>query len=886
MADPFTVFGLIAGIANLIDFGVELVSAGRSLHASSVGTATEIHQLSLIVQGIRRKNGRLWQTHETRSRKLCDDEMAAIALATESDGVAADLEKMLNRLKVRDGRPMIIEVPRIVIGQWLKKKEVVELRQRLLMLDDRVRNNIKSAIQGEQHLAFLAETRALNIFKEELSINFSSRMDHIQEDIQRLINKSSDRDARAAQLTSFVTGLEVLVREHDERRRQVNIIKSLYFAELHRRWSRIEDADLLTNSWLFDESQTSFLDWLRCGEGMFYINGKPGSGKSTLMKFACKHSKTIQALEQWAGTAKLHTASYFFWNQGFEMQKSKTGLLQSLLYQILSRAPDSIPQMCYDHPADEPWEFDTLKTAFQSDTERDDVPEKFRRTEYSLAVQDFTRGDMIDCVRQRLHSSPKFEALKDRGTLYGEIIEFITDNAQGVWLWVFLVTRDLIKAVNRDEGSRKLTQIINEFPKDLESYFEAIVNRIEPHYRREMAQILLLALEQVQPLPLYAFSLLEVENQDPRYAISAPVSPITHQELLSVETPWMSRLFNRCGDLLLVSHGDHPIFLRNSVDFMHRTVRDFLQDCFYQRLQSELRDRNYSPSLSLCNISLFLLKKLSYIDLSTHDLRKASMRQMIERMDELFYYAHEQEKLGESSELVDILDEADRVSSIHEDNIYNYWILAGDLPTDGHFEKCPEEGNCNFLALTVQARLVNYVREKLRADRRKIQKRGRPLLDYALRPRRVTMINMPYYSDRNDPSVDVNMVKLLLDYGANPNQQMHLNNGHTVWALFLQSMWEKTNDPHSPLGRSNGQKRAWYAVSELLIQHGADIDCRLGSFSFTGKLTAASVLERVFGNERAAKLIDQMRATQAQNVRGSWFSGFRLPQFLWEGSHP
>lgn len=45
-----------------------------------------------------------------------------------------------------------------------------------------------------------------------------------------------------------------------------------------------------------------------------------------------------------------------------------------------------------------------------------------------------------------------------------------------------------------------------------------------------------------------------------------------------------SRIQNRCGDLLVVSDTSHPIFLRSPVDFLYRTVRDFLLDCYYKRL--------------------------------------------------------------------------------------------------------------------------------------------------------------------------------------------------------------------------------------------------------------------------------------------------------------
>lgn len=149
-------------------------------------------------------------------------------------------------------------------------------------------------------------------------------------------------------------------------------------------------------------------------------------------------------------------------------------------------------------------------------------------------------------------------------------------------------------------------------------------------------------------------------------------------------------------------------------------------------------------------------------------------------------------------------------------------------------------------------------------------------MDYALRPRRVAAIRMPYHSDRDDPSVDINMVRLLLEYGGSPNQRVHLNDGRTVWALFLLSMWETINYGEGPPGLT----RAWYAACELLVQHGADFGCWLEPHPSTRQLTVVSILEKAFGREKAAKLTDQMRHVQAQNSKGSWFPGYRLPRLF------
>jgi hypothetical protein len=73
------------------------------------------------------------------------------------------------------------------------------------------------------------------------------------------------------------------------------------------------------------------------------ITGKPGSGKSTFMKFITGHEQTRNALETWSGGRKLVVASFYFWSSGIPLQRSQDGLLRCLLYKILSQAPDIMP---------------------------------------------------------------------------------------------------------------------------------------------------------------------------------------------------------------------------------------------------------------------------------------------------------------------------------------------------------------------------------------------------------------------------------------------------------------------------------------------------------------------------------------------------------------
>ena len=85
-------------------------------------------------------------------------------------------------------------------------------------------------------------------------------------------------------------------------------------------------------------------DWLRSGDGVFWISGKAASGKSTLMKFIRNSTRANRLLEEWAGgnPSSLIVADYYFWHPGSDLQKSHEGLYRTLLWQMFHRDPQLV----------------------------------------------------------------------------------------------------------------------------------------------------------------------------------------------------------------------------------------------------------------------------------------------------------------------------------------------------------------------------------------------------------------------------------------------------------------------------------------------------------------------------------------------------------------
>lgn len=125
------------------------------------------------------------------------------------------------------------------------------------------------------------------------------------------------------------------------------ILDALYFDSIHDREDRIDEAYGQTCEWILtakddDQLGSPFYDWLTSTDSIFWISGKAGSGKSTLMKYAYRSERTRQELEDWTQGADLLLASVFLFEGGSHIQKSREGILRSVLYQILTPRRDLI----------------------------------------------------------------------------------------------------------------------------------------------------------------------------------------------------------------------------------------------------------------------------------------------------------------------------------------------------------------------------------------------------------------------------------------------------------------------------------------------------------------------------------------------------------------
>jgi NACHT domain len=329
---------------------------------------------------------------------------------------------------------------------------------------------------------------------------------------------------------------------------QNGILKSLTYPAMTHRYEQILEAYQQTFDWMFASSNTAqvpwsnFVDWLENHGGIYWVNGKAGSGKSTLLKYIFEDGRTRKHLKTWAGNVPLCSASFFFWNSGTPEQKSQTGLMRALVYEILRQYPDLIPialplywSEVYSREINKsaaiPEQRHTLRQLMdifkvltrqtiiplklclfidgldEFDGDHEEIAELFStfatveniklclssrplvvfqdtfRSCSGLRLQDLTQRDIEYFVTHKMHCSSAFKALSIREPeAASALIHNVVRKADGVFLWVKIVVKSLINGMRNRDRPQDLQLRLDQLPREIEPLYEHLFSKITPNY--------------------------------------------------------------------------------------------------------------------------------------------------------------------------------------------------------------------------------------------------------------------------------------------------------------------------------------------------------------------------------------------------------------------
>jgi hypothetical protein len=425
----------------------------------------------------------------------------------------------------------------------------------------------------------------------------------------------------------------------------------------------------------------------------------------------------------------------------------------------------------------------------------------------SFLLEDLTRDDITFYVQSKLGENEMYCKYMSESMECQDLVKEIVSRANGVFLWVFLVVRSLIRGLQNEDRLSDLKRRLQSLPTDLEEYFRHMMYNVDEAYKGEAARSFQIALKSKEPLTLMTYSILDDEDLINR-AISSKTQPMTTSELEGRYRIMKKRLNARCQDLLEVTtlakatpasahqwiipggnsvcterrYGCSPApedFFIYRVDFLHRTVRDFLETKDMQDLFANRLPESFDPIKSLCASFLQQIKSCPV------GQGYSKSGPLVDLVGSMMLYARESElQAQQGSPQTRLLDELERVlSHYRQSSAVNPKALCSLPANAGKFAYPRMEPNEMFLALSVQKDLVLYVTERL-DDQPSLatSENMTTLLLCALFP------NISPDSSLNVPNP--NMVRLLLDKGANPNWG---SGEDTIWVQFLASVavtWE------------------------------------------------------------------------------------------------
>lgn len=525
---------------------------------------------------------------------------------------------------------------------------------------------LTSRFRSQFHAHHSQELRKLRAECGRLQLNQAQKLDEVMNELHDIHlavkTKKSTSGSKFSQdeITQMQSELAKTIAAERSVSLDQQFLKSLAFDHLEERHTSIVKAHEDTLEWIFDPATGStdgrkLLQWLKFGKGIFWVSGKAGSGKSTLMKFVAGHAKTRSALAQWAGPNETFVISHYFWWAGSQMQKSQQGLLQTLLFGIFRQCPDLIHDICEPrwsqcapvHP--EKWTLDELRSVFQDISKRTGLNSNFcffidGLDEYDgdhidicsvlqnlanesphvkfclssrpwnvfesffgcqrsqkIYIHDLTEGDIRRYARSRLCEHQGSEIFASRTLDTQMLVARITERARGVFLWVFLVTRLLRVGMSNNDSLMDLLRRLDSFPSDLEAFFKHMLQSVDPFYAPKMSTTLQIALAAKEPLSLDIYSFHEDEFEDAEYSLKLAVRPLQRNTVQIAQ-----RINGWCNGLLEIQGG--------TVHFIHRTVIDFFRTREMADFLAQKAPPDFCATLSLLKAHHAWLKSAAQYD--------------------------------------------------------------------------------------------------------------------------------------------------------------------------------------------------------------------------------------------------------------------------------
>ncbi|KAF2111531.1 hypothetical protein BDV96DRAFT_526639 [Lophiotrema nucula] len=658
-------------------------------------------------------------------------------------------------------------------------------------------------------------------------------------------------------------GGEVSVNEFAPLAQEVMLI--LQFRMIHVRIESVAEVHTNTFRWIFEETRSAgpgenFVEWLRKGNGIYWVNGKAGSGKSTLMKSVVLNKDTKSHLQSWAGNQQLTQASFFFWSPGTQLQKSLEGLLRALLADLLKQCPYLIPnvfpdlcrQIAAGGNSGRALEYGTslveLKSAFRKllkhskgiikiclfidglDEYSGDladicaffidistspgspiklvissrpwvvISDAFQRFP-GLRLQDLTRPDIELYVSDKLNGNSGMKALIAwQPTVIADFSALICERASGVFLWVVLAVRSLLDGLTYGDRISELYERLESLPTDLRVFYTQIIESMEPRVQKDAARTFMIMLRSTEVQgdnPIELLQLALADDADTQDAVKTPMKALPQPRRAALCEIMRRRIDVRSRGLLEI-HGRSSISIVGAsvvtdyVEFLHRTVVDFLRTTEMWELLSTLAGASFDPHQALLSSCIMEAKVLPIEPamLFSSDLVMGNMRQALSCASAL--------ELSTLRPCTVLLDELEKTVNAHWDGTDHYklrsrsesWASCREsdwckiaITETGYARTILKDVGQPFIRLAIDFGCVLYAAEKI-TNRDGITEPDKQAL-------LLDVVTHYFQSPDEDKSNHTSVIQRLLPL----IDLRERHNGWSVWCEFLHqvSLWLRNN---------------------------------------------------------------------------------------------
>lgn len=840
MAEALVLIGLVANIFQFIEQGWNILSASKEVYHSAQGTTKVVQDLRLLVEDIANTSER---ASKFASSFLSVDEVAIRDYSAECAVLAQELLALLDKLTAKhESKFRRMESLRVALHGAVKKKDLEKLKDRLKELDRRMRSRLSNVLDDKRYSSIVALIQELDKKNKRMDLISSCRFEDLrqtiltslaesytQTEVMTLLVQLQNQAEATTKHQRILTGLmfnELTQRYSDIEEAHNTTLEWIYDHTQTKFAGWLESgSDIFWISGLAGSGKSTLMKYL-CNQRRIGQALKSWAGTATLV---------IASFFFWhQGTRMQKSQQGLLQSLMFQILRTDPGLWSKLCPEHNGAEPWTLDELLSAVEQLSALDLGETKFCFfidgldEFDGEEVDVirivkklaecqnikictssrpwnafKRAFKSSCPSIVLEEHTIDDITSYIRQELADSQPFLQSVRQDHRCQEIVSQLATRAQGVWLWVFLVIRSLKRDLQSQESYYHLQKRIDEIPPRLDDYFRRMWAHIDPIYRIETARILLVLLlveeSHVDNFPLLGQRCLESELERDDYAVVEEKKDWANHGLLqeyeksflSLEETAKTRINDRCKDLVRVrkregevrsnSWGNQEFSIyRSHLSFLHRTVRDFLRQNFYDTLAVDARD--FSPVKSLSKVLLSLVKRhpISLLEGSSAKINKSPEAAkasaflpsvMIGNVDtrtfhsmfhEFWQFVREQKRVVEDK----VIDEFIRVTAAHSDGP---WIgfIAEHMPAPYQAPFMVEDLSATSFAICMG--MSKYVRRTWKGDTvQRFEALGVSPLELAM------MLHTRYLAAirrhiRGDLYIDPDTVMVLLDLGCDPN---------------------------------------------------------------------------------------------------------------------